>query len=247
MRIAAVQIRPVPGDVSANLERHLAAIERAVRAGAGLVMFPELSLTGYEPSLAADLAMLPDDGRLDVLQRSSDDLGAAVAVGLPLAGPGGVRIGMALFRPGVPRSTFAKRHLHPDEEPFFVPGEGHPVLEMAGTRLAFAICYEISVPEHPERAAADGADVYLASVAKTPAGVDGAIATLGGVAERLRLSVVMANCVGPSDGTVCGGRSSAWTPRAGLRAQLGPDVEGLVVLDTAAGSADALPFEGPGA
>lgn len=247
MRIAAVQTRPVPGDVPANLERHVRAIERSAAAGAHLAMFPELSLTGYEPTLAADLAMDPDDVRLDVLQRAGDDHGVAVAAGLPLAGSAGVRIGMALFRPGAPRSIFAKRYLHADEEAYFVPGAGGGALEVGGTRVAFAICYEIAVPEHPERAAADGAEVYLASVAKTPAGVAGAIGTLGDVAERLHLSVVMANCVGPSDGAVCGGRSSAWTPRAGLRAQLGPDVEGLVVLDTAAGSADALPFERPGA
>jgi predicted amidohydrolase len=243
MRIAAVQSRPVPGDVGTNLERHLRAIDRAAAADVGLVAFPELSLTGYEPALAAVLAMLPGDRRLDPLQRASDGHGIAVAVGLPLAGPAGVRIGMGLFRPGGRRTTFAKRHLHRDEEPFFVPGEGSSVVYVDGTRLAFAICYELSVPEHQAQAAADGAQVYVASVAKTAAGVAEASRTLAGIAERHRMTVLMANCVGPCDDGVCAGRSAAWAPEGGLLAQLPADEEGLLVLDTQTGVTSKVPVE----
>ena len=246
MRIVAVQTRPVPGDVEANLEGHLRAIARAASDGAGLVVFPELSLTGYEPTLAAELAMTPDDERLDRLQRASDEHGIAVAAGLPLVGPDGVHIGTALFRPGADPLTFCKHHLHPDEEPFFVPGEGLRVHELGGTRLAFAICYEISVPEHAARAATDGASVYLASVAKTAAGVAGAIDTLARVAQHHRMTVLMANCVGACDGSVCAGRSSAWTAAGGLRAQLAADEEALLVVDTSTGTASSVPLEALG-
>ena len=45
--IALAQIRPVLGDVSRNLAQHLEVIARAAEQGAHLVVFPELSLTGY--------------------------------------------------------------------------------------------------------------------------------------------------------------------------------------------------------
>lgn len=56
LRVAAAQIECVPGDIEANLARHLSAIEEAHRFGVDLLVFPELSLTDYET--------IPDTGRL---------------------------------------------------------------------------------------------------------------------------------------------------------------------------------------
>ncbi|MFP3681720.1 nitrilase-related carbon-nitrogen hydrolase, partial [Pseudomonas sp. SIMBA_041] len=52
MKLCAVQLASLKGDLQGNLERHLVCIEQAVALGAELVVFPELSLTGYEPTLA---------------------------------------------------------------------------------------------------------------------------------------------------------------------------------------------------
>jgi predicted amidohydrolase len=72
MKICVAQTKPVKGDISANIENHKKLIDRAVANRTDIVIFPELSLTGYEPELARELAINQDDTRLDGLQEISD-------------------------------------------------------------------------------------------------------------------------------------------------------------------------------
>lgn len=73
MRLSAAQLAAEPGDVARNVRVHVAAVEVAVSQRSDLVLFPELSLTGYEPKLASELATRSDDRRLDVFQALADD------------------------------------------------------------------------------------------------------------------------------------------------------------------------------
>jgi predicted amidohydrolase len=57
MKIGKAQIELTKGDIEKNIEIHKRWIKRAVAENADLVAFPELSLTGYEPALAGELAM----------------------------------------------------------------------------------------------------------------------------------------------------------------------------------------------
>ena len=81
MKIGVVQTRPITGDMQGNMAKHMQWIEQAVVDGVELIIFPELSLTGYEPTLAKDLAMEQDDSRLDDLQALSDANGITIGVG----------------------------------------------------------------------------------------------------------------------------------------------------------------------
>jgi len=56
MKICVAQTRPVKGDIQSNIENHKKFIDLAVSGGADTIIFPELSLTGYEPELAKELA-----------------------------------------------------------------------------------------------------------------------------------------------------------------------------------------------
>jgi predicted amidohydrolase len=58
--------------VATNIVAHGEAVVRAAAAGVAVVVFPELSLTGYEPRLAAELAVTAADARLDVLQQAAE-------------------------------------------------------------------------------------------------------------------------------------------------------------------------------
>jgi predicted amidohydrolase len=99
-------------------------------------------------------------------------------------------------------------------------------------RVALAICYEISVPQHARAARSAGAAVYLASVAKSGAGIAPAHERLAGVARAHGLMVLMANCVGVCDGVACAGRSAAWDAAGARLAQLDDRGEAVLVLDT---------------
>src|SRR5579862_9914925 len=88
--VAAAQTVPVRGDVDANVAQHVRLARLAAEERAEVLVFPELSLTGYELDLAAGLAFSPSDPRLAPLAEAA----SAHAITLVAGGP--VRIGSRL-------------------------------------------------------------------------------------------------------------------------------------------------------
>ena len=82
--LAVAQTIPVRGDVTTNLEQHLRLAGVARAAGAGLLIFPELSLTGYELDLAERLAFAPDDERLAPLVDAAASSSMILIAGAPV-------------------------------------------------------------------------------------------------------------------------------------------------------------------
>jgi predicted amidohydrolase len=232
LRISAVQTKPIPGDIPSNIDSHLRLLYLAISHQADLVVFPELSLTGYEPTLAADLATAPNDNRFSCFQKASIASNITIGLGVPTKNAPHPCISMILFRPDGTRWVYSKRHLHPDEQRYFTSGDNLVGLTVKQTRIALAICYEISVPGHAAKTLANGATIYLASVAKTATGVQQASTTLSSTARTYGVPVLMANCVGPADGGFCRGTTSAWDDKGALTACLNTSDEGMVLLDT---------------
>jgi predicted amidohydrolase len=83
MRIAIAQIEAIKGNIEKNIENHVKWIYQAIQNKADLVVFPELSLTGYEPDLAESLATNQDDTRLDEMQSLSDKNRITIGIGVP--------------------------------------------------------------------------------------------------------------------------------------------------------------------
>lgn len=240
MKLVAAQIRPVPGDYEKNIARHIEIIHVAADQGAGVVLFPELSLTGYEPGLAEALAVDPGDSRFDEFQTLSDQYGMLIAVGAPTKGAQGTEISMITFRPGLERTCYSKQHLHADELPFFTPGTRQCVLSHADVALAPAICYESLQPVHAEQAAASGAQVYLASVAKSEKGVASANSHYPMIARKHSMTVVMANCIGAADNFITAGCSAIWNSHGELVCSADATQEALVAYDMQTGEASVL-------
>lgn len=231
MIIAAAQIRSFAGEVSRNLARHCEAVEEASKHGARLVAFPELSLTGYEPALAGALAVPPNDPCLNPLQELSNRLSLVIAVGIPLLSSTGTQIGMLCFQPNEPRRSYSKQWLHKDETPYFESGTGQLLLTTGTCRIAPAICFESLQPEHARCAARDGADLYLASVAKSMSGVERAFDYFPQVARQYGLTVLMVNSVGRCDQFLSVGQSAVWNPQGQRIGQLSADSEQLLCYD----------------
>jgi predicted amidohydrolase len=232
MRICAAQTRPIKGDIQRNLANHTKLIDQAVDHAVELIIFPELSLTGYEPTLARELATDPNDTRLDALQKISDSKAITIGVGAPTKNEKGICIGLLLFQPHKPRHVYSKTFIHADEEPFFVRGQSSPHFRFEQTKIALAICYEISVPEHLESVLKSKPAFYCASVVKSVNGINKALDRLSNIARECSFPVLMSNCVGVCDGMQCAGRSSAWNNRGSLVGQLNDSDEGLLIFDT---------------
>ncbi len=232
MKICIAQTRPLTGELLQNIDRHIAFVEAAVSHQANIIIFPELSLTGYEPTLAQTLAIPPDDPRLTVFQDLADERQITIGVGAPTQSQPRPHISLILFQPQKPGQLYSKQYLHADEEPYFVPGE--PVSGLLGkhNEVALAICYELAVPEHAAKAASNKAKIYIASVAKFVDGIEKANTRLAEIARKFAMTVLMANCVGPADGGQCAGQSAVWNQNGELVAQLDNVNEGIIVYDT---------------
>ena len=159
MRISVAQTRPIKGDIESNIINHLKLIDVAVTHQADVIIFPELSITGYEPTLAHSLAIDPSDSRFVDLQKISDQKNIMIGVGAPTKSDEGVCISLMIFQPQHDIRVYSKKYLHPDEEKYFINGQNFPVLKFGDNKLALAICYEISVPEHADSAFKNGADM----------------------------------------------------------------------------------------
>ncbi len=238
MKIAVAQARPIAGDIARNADGHQRLLALAVNEGVDLVVFPELSLTGYEPALAEELAMQPDDPRLERFQEVCDRKGISIGIGLPVRMAEGTTISLVFLQPGEIRKVYSKAYLHADEEPYFVAARTPLRLSQPCASVAPAICFELSVPAHADDAARRGADTYLASVAKTAEGVALAHDRLKQVARQHAMVVLMANAVGHADNTVCAGGSAAWGRDGMLLGQLDDHSEGILVVDTEAPTAE---------
>jgi len=229
MKICLIQLKAKKGDVAYNLANHLAWIEKAGVHKPDLIVFPELSLTGYEPTLAGKLRFDLHDSRLEAFQAVSNRLNCTIAVGLPLHAAAGPQIAMLIVRPHAPMTTYIKQWLHTDEEPFFVPGQGQAVIEVGGTRVTPAICYESMRPAHLAGCLALGTQVYVASVAKHAAGMEKAHAYYAQIAARHQLPVLVVNSVGFCDNFMSAGHTAMWNAQGQLMDQLGAEEEGYLV------------------
>jgi predicted amidohydrolase len=240
MRICVAQSYPATGDINANIDRHMILITHALDQRAQFIVFPELSLTGYEPALARSLAMDASDRRLDVFQAVCESHGVTVGIGAPTRGHRGTQISLLFFQPGRPRQQYAKHWLHEDELPYFVAGPSPALLIGEKHPIAPAICYEISVPQHALDAKRRGANVYVASVAKTTSGIEQALIRLQAIASEHAMTVLMSNCVGLAEGSVCAGKSTIWNKKGEVVAQLDANTEGIILLDLESGAANKL-------
>jgi predicted amidohydrolase len=220
MKLAVAQFAPIKGHIEANITQHFQLMELAAAEGAAMIVFPELSLTGYEPELARERATNKDDARLDALQQLTDELQLLTCAGIPLNGTGGVNIGMIIFRPGQPRSIYTKQYLHEDELPYFIVQPASNIITVGDQTIALAICYELSVAAHQESIRAAAATIYIASVAKTAAGMQKSMDILSNTALTYHLPVLISNSTGPSDNFIAGGQTAALNSQGKLLAAL---------------------------
>jgi predicted amidohydrolase len=232
MKICIAQTKPIKGNISANIKAHLELIELALTLNADAIFFPELSLTGYEPELAKKLATNQNDHRLDIFQEISNKNHIIIGLGLPSAIASKIRISMIVFQPNKPRQTYSKQQLHSDEFPYFDVGNEQLLINCNGKNIAPAICYESLQPEHSQNAFKLGANVYLASVAKSVKGIENVFEYYPIIAKHYTIPVLMANCVGFCDNFLSVGQSAVWTKEGKLAGHLNDKTEGILLFDT---------------
>jgi predicted amidohydrolase len=220
LTIAVAQPRCDPYDVAANAEAHAATVRSA---GARVVVFPELSLTGYELDAPAINA---DDPRLLPLREACAKTGSLALAGAPVQGEEGhVYLGMLAVERGGAFVAYRKMWLGGAEPGRFTPGERPAVLEVDGWRLGLAICKDTGIPQHAADTAALGIDVYVAAVLEHRE--DAAIPEERArrIATTHRVWVAVASFAGSTGGgySDAAGGSGIWSPDGVLVARAGSE------------------------
>jgi predicted amidohydrolase len=232
MKICLAQIKPVRGNIKENLNRHKRWIKIAKSEAVDFILFPELSLTAYEPKLAKKLAITPTDRLLDELEFLGNENQLCIGIGAPIITEGHIYIGQVFLRPNASRLLYCKQLLHEDELSYFEAGKEQLILEQENEKIAPAICYESLQTEHLKKAMELGASIYLASVAKAKSAVDKALHYFPDLARKYKLPVLMVNSIGFCDNFESAGHSSVWDNTGQLKAQLDAESEGLLIYDT---------------
>ena len=270
LKIAVAQMNTVVGDLSGNADEMVSIARRAFRDGAHVVLFPELSLTGYPPE---DLLLRPA-----FMQACREQLGR---VALELADCGGLHVvvghphqvddaddlrsksqsvqkrfnAASVLSDGVVKATYCKRELPNyqvfDERRYFVSGRDagfEPVVfAVGGVHIGLLIC-EDAWFEEPGRLAKEAGASLLCVLNASPFHIDKSgdrEARMGLCARTLGLPLIYAHLVGGQDEVVFDGGSFA-VDRMGVVVARSPSFEATVSMlevdseGVARGSIDAL-------
>ncbi|MFD2113130.1 NAD+ synthase [Thiorhodococcus fuscus] len=212
-RIQIAQINPLVGDIAGNAERLISASVAARDAGADLVVFPELALTGYPPE---DLLLRPEFMRRveSALERiAAEAQGITLVLGYPRAAVGGLFNVAGVWRDGELLAEYAKQHLPNysvfDEKRYFQSGSTATVFEHCGLRFGLTVCEDMWQEGPVAQAVEAGAQVLL-NINASPfhAGkLQERESLVGRRASGHGLPILYANLVGGQDELVFDGAS----------------------------------------
>ncbi|MDF5752257.1 carbon-nitrogen hydrolase family protein [Spongiactinospora sp. TRM90649] len=218
--IAAAQPRCVPYDLTANALAHATAV-RSARSR--VVVFPEMSLTGYELDAPA---VGPADPRLAPLVDACARTGSVAFAGAPVEGASGrPHIATLMIDGDGVTVAYRKVWLGDAEAARFAPGAEPVAVEVDGLRLGLAVCKDLNVARHARDTAALGIDVYVAAALKFDSEADAMAARAREIAAGHGVWAVVAAFAGPTGGGYerTTGRSGVWAPGGEQVAQAGPE------------------------
>jgi len=243
VRIAIAQRNFCVGDLAGNAARLRDAARQAHSQGAGVLVAPELALTGYPPE---DLLLRPQfldeaDAVLASLRSELATLtGLHVVVGHPLRRDGKLYNAASVLCAGRVVATYCKRELPNygvfDEARYFTAADAPCVFEVKGVRLGVNICEDAWFDRAPQAAAKAGAQVLLMPNASPyhvgkPQERDAALARC---ARASGCAVVYANLVGGQDELIFDGASFVMDARGNVALRLPGFVESLAVFEVTA-------------
>jgi 5-aminopentanamidase len=235
MKVGVFQFAPVFGDVRANLDRILGALDGA---DADLVVLPELCLSGYQFTSLEEVRSLSEPAPGGPSVRALSDMARAkrmfVVAGLAEAADGGIFNSSVLIGPEGWMGTYRKTHLFFEEKLWFSPGDsGFRVWDAGSVRIGMMVCFDWTFPESARTLARAGADIVChPSNLVLPYGPDAMVTR----AVENRIFTVTANRTGsearggkPALRFI--GRSQATGVRGEILFRMGEEEEGIRVAE----------------
>lgn len=232
MILASAQVDCTTGKIENNLQIHYKAIQQAIQRNANLILFPELSITGYCRSEALELAFSTNDSRLDELQKLSKEGGIIIIAGAPIQIANKLYIGSFIINPDTAIQIYLKHYLHEGEELYYSPSlEYNPILNIENHKISLAICADINNEAHPQEAQRNNTSIYLASIFYSDHGILKGLETLQGYAKKYSMNVIMSNYSGENWNLKGGGKSSFWDSKGELKKILSGENSNILFID----------------
>ena len=252
-RLALAQINTTVGDLEGNARKAIEFIGRARDAGADLVAFPELTVTGYPPEDLVFKSQFVRENLERTRQIAAATSGITAVYGF-VDDSGGLRNAAAIARDGELDAVYHKRRLPNygvfDEARYFVPGESFPTYDVAGAAVGVNVCEDIWFED-----ADDAVPVQAAAGARLIVTINGSPyhaeklrqreGLVSGLASRYGVHAAYVNLVGGQDELVFDGASLVFGPDGGCIARGAQFEEDLLVADLALGAGRTPGTPGP--
>ncbi len=237
MRLALAQINTVVGDLDGNVARIVGRLREARNAGADLVLFPELAVTGYPPE---DLLFRPGflrEARRAVEQVAAETTDIAALVGVPWLDRD-LYNGCAICAGGELKAVYPKRFLPNygvfDEVRYFQPGRDSYLLKMGEALIGPTVCEDIWQPGPPATDLALAGALVIANISASPFHVGKGLEREEMLITRARDNacwVALVNAVGGQDELIFDGHSVVIDEEGEVVARAPSFEEALLVVD----------------
>jgi len=245
LRIALSQFDAVVGDIAGNAERVAEDIDRAREAGAQLVCFPELALTGYPPEDLLLKEHFLADARAALVQLAAGGEGIVALVGYPERAED-VYNAAGVLAGGELHATYRKMHLPNygvfDELRYFQSGPCGATIEIDGVKVGITICEDIWQPGPPLSQEALAGARLIVNLSASPYHAGKGIEREQMIAQRAKDNLaVVAFCglVGGQDELVFDGHSVVIDHEGDVLARAPQFDEALLVVDVDTDAAGA--------
>ncbi|CAI1845685.1 MULTISPECIES: NAD+ synthase [Serratia] len=251
LSIALAQLNLLVGDIEGNTERMLQTVQEQQKAGADLVMFTELALSGYPPE---DLLYRNDfyqrcDAQLQRLQQASAEV--AILVGHPWREDDKLYNALSLFSEGQLLARYFKQQLPNygvfDEKRYFQAGSETCVVELKGYQLGLLICEDLWFPGPVDAAKAAGAEMIL-SINASPYNREKPYirkTLMAGHCQRTHLPLVYLNQIGGQDELIFDGCSKVFDAAGNMTHRLTAFAEQVTLLEL--NELEVVPMTAPAA
>jgi len=235
LRIALSQMNAVVGDIAGNEHAILDAISRARTAGAQLVLFPELALTGYPPEDLLLKEHFLRDTRTALDRIAAATTGIVALVGFPER-QDDVYNALAVLADGAVQAVYRKVHLPNygvfDEQRYFQSGTGPALIELGGHKIGLTICEDIWEPGPPASAEARAGATLIVNVSASPYHAGKGLERERMLAQRARdnlCAIAFCALVGGQDELVFDGHSLVLDHHGEVVARAGQFTEELLL------------------
>ena len=241
LRIALAQFNPCVGDIDHNITQMLSALHQAEKHNTDLLVYPEMSVSGYPPEDLLQNKKFLADIQAAVQKFAAECTQITAVIGFPETIENGQTFNsLALLQDGTIKSIYRKNNLPNygifDEKRYFQPGTNPLTISANDITIAFTICEDIwnlnslaallKDQLHPQN--------IIVNISASPfhtGKINERIETLKNCARHFKCSLAYCNIVGGQDELVFDGQSMFADPTGNIVSQAKAFEEDLLIAD----------------